>query len=275
MGFAGEFRVGLHDNVHLGAFKTRAAGGNERMTAKAKTRQLVETIGELQYLLYAGADRSLLVVLQGPDASGKDGLIRHVFSGVNPQGVKVTSFGEPSKVEASHDFLWRVHLRTPAKGEIAVFNRSHYEGVLAERVRKLVSREIWAERYAVINSFESLLAESSTEILKFYLHISPEEQLERFRRRLADKSRHWKIEEADYDDRKLWLEYQTAAEEMLGRTSTKIAPWYVIPSDQKWFRNYAISRIILRSLRRMRLRTPEPQADIQKIKRKFHDEAEE
>ncbi|WP_395331795.1 PPK2 family polyphosphate kinase [Novosphingobium sp. BL-8H] len=274
MGFAGKYRVDTHDKVRLGALKTRTADGIERNPAKSKTRKLVETIGQFQYLLYAGADRSLLVVLQGPDASGKDGLIRHVFSGVNPQGVKVTPFGEPSKAEASHDFLWRVHLRTPAKGEIAIFNRSHYEGVLAERVRKLVSREIWAERYAMINSFESLLAENGTEILKFYLHISPEEQLNRFRRRLEDKSRHWKIDEADYDDRKLWREYQTAAEEMLGRTSTKIAPWYVIPSDHKWFRNYAVSRIILRSLRRMQLRTPPVQADIQEIKRKFHDTAE-
>ncbi|WP_185999045.1 PPK2 family polyphosphate kinase [Novosphingobium aerophilum] len=273
MGFAGKFRVHPHDTVHLGALGTRACRSMERIPTKAKTRRLVESIGDSQYLLYAGADRSLLIVLQGPDASGKDGLIRHVFSGVNPQGVKVTPFGEPSEAEARHDFLWRVHRRAPAKGEIAIFNRSHYEAVLAERVRKLVPREIWAERYALINSFEALLAENGTEICKFYLNISAEEQLMRFRRRLEDKSRQWKIDEADYSDRKLWREYQAAAEEMLRRTSTKIAPWYVIPSDHKWFRNYAVSRIILRSLRRMRLRTPRVQADIAEIKRKFHDAA--
>lgn len=275
MGFAGKFRVHPHDAVHLDALETRACRSTERIPTKAKTKRLVESIGDSQYLLYAGADRSLLIVLQGPDASGKDGLIRHVFSGVNPQGVKVTPFGEPSEAEARHDFLWRVHRRTPAKGEISIFNRSHYEAVLAERVRKLVPREIWAERYALINSFESLLAENGTEICKFYLHISAEEQLKRFRRRLEDKSRQWKIDEADYDDRKLWREYQAAAEEMLRRTSTKSAPWYVIPSDHKWFRNYAVSRIILRSLRRMRLRIPPVQADIAEIKRKFHDTAGE
>lgn len=273
MGFFRRYRVDPGDKARLDKLDTRGSEHVDRDLTKTRTRGIVERISDLQYLLHANAERSLLVVLQGPDASGKDGLIRHLFAGVNPQGVRVVAFAEPSEVEARHDFLWRVHRRAPAKGQIAVFNRSHYEAVLVERVHRLVSRETWTERYGMINSFEALLAQNGTAILKFYLHISADEQLERFRRRLDDTSRHWKIDEADYADRERWRDFEEAANDMLERTSTKIAPWFVIPSDHKWYRDYAVSRIILRSLKRMHLHTPPAEANIGAIRRKFHDAA--
>jgi len=227
-------------------------------------------MAELQNLLYADAAQSLLIVLQGLDAAGKDGVIRHVFNGMNPQGVSVACFKQPSKVEADHDFLWRAHQHAPARGEVAIFNRSHYEDVLVVRVHDLVPRAVWSKRYEAINDFERNLVRNGTTILKFCLHISPEEQLARFGQRLEDKQRNWKISEADYTEREKWPDYIEAYEEALAETSTKRAPWYVIPSNHKWFRNLAISQIITSTMQEMGLKLPPVRVDLAAIRRKYH-----
>jgi PPK2 family polyphosphate:nucleotide phosphotransferase len=227
-------------------------------------------MNKLQYLLYADGSQSLLVVLQALDAGGKDGVVRHVFSAMNPQGTSVFGFKQPSRQEAAHDFLWRAHLRTPGKGEVVIFNRSHYEDVLIVRVHKQEPKAVWSKRYDLINDFEQMLTENGTRILKFYLHISPVEQLERFKQRLDDPARHWKISEADYSERKLWPDYIEAFEEAMERTSTKHAPWFVVPSNHKWFRNFAISAIVADTLEDMKLKLPPTQVDIAEIRRKYH-----
>jgi PPK2 family polyphosphate:nucleotide phosphotransferase len=230
----------------------------------------VERMDQLQYLLYADGNQSLLVVFQALDAAGKDGVIRHVFSGMNPQGTFVYGFKQPSKEEAAHDFLWRAHVRTPGKGEVVIFNRSHYEDVLVVRVHQLVPRSVWSKRYDLINDFETMLTQNGTKILKFFLHISPEEQLSRFKQRLDDPSRHWKISETDYSERELWPKYVEAYEEALALTSTKHAPWYIIPANHKWFRNLAVSEIIADSMEEMGLKLPPTHVDIADIRRKYH-----
>jgi len=231
-------------------------------------------IANLQYLLYADGSRSLLIVLQALDAGGKDGVVRHVFSAMNPQGTSVFGFKQPNAQEAAHDFLWRAHLRAPARGQVVIFNRSHYEDVLVVRVHKLVPKDVWSGRYELINDFEKMLWDNGTAIVKFYLHISPEEQLERFRQRLEDPQRHWKISESDYSERELWPAYIEAFEEAIEKTSTKYAPWYVIPSDHKWFRNLAVSEIVADTMEGMRLRLPPAKVDIAEIRRKYHAAAE-
>jgi PPK2 family polyphosphate:nucleotide phosphotransferase len=230
----------------------------------------VERMCKLQYLLYADGNQSLLVVLQALDAAGKDGVIRHPFSGMNPQGTSVFGFKQPSMSEAAHDFLWRAHGRAPSKGEVVVFNRSHYEDVLVVRVHKLVPHSVWSKRYDLINDFETMLSRSGTTILKFFLHISPEEQLARFKQRLEDPSRHWKISEGDYSERELWPQYVDAYEDAMALTSTKRAPWYIIPSNHKWFRNLAISQIIADTMDEMGLKLPPTHVDIAAIRRKYH-----
>jgi len=235
----------------------------------------VQRMDKLQYLLYADANQSLLVVLQALDAAGKDGVIRHVFSGMNPQGTSVFGFKQPSRDEAAHDFLWRSHLRTPGKGEVVIFNRSYYEDVLVVRVHKLVPKSVWSKRYALINDFESMLAQDGTRILKFFLHISPEEQLARFQQRLDDPSRHWKISESDYSERELWPKYVEAYEEAIAETSTKDAPWYIVPANHKWFRNLAVSQIIADTMSEMGLKLPPTRVDISKIRRQYHAAVQE
>jgi len=239
-------------------------------TAVEETAQGVARMDRLQYLLYADDSRSLLIVLQGLDAAGKDGVIRHLFSGMNPQGTFVAPFKQPTKTELAHDFLWRVHKSAPGKGEVVIFNRSHYEDVLAARVHKLVPRSVWSKRYDLINGFEKMLSENGTCVLKFYLHISPDEQLDRFKQRLDDPARQWKISDSDYSERKLWPKYIEAFEEALERTSTKYAPWYVIPSNHKWFRNLAISQIVADAMDGMHLKLPKPSVDLAEIRRKYH-----
>jgi PPK2 family polyphosphate:nucleotide phosphotransferase len=239
-------------------------------TAKAEIQKHLERLAKLQYLLYADGNQSLLVILQALDAGGKDGVVRHVFSAMNPQGTSVFGFKQPSKLEAAHDFAWRAHLRTPGKGEVVIFNRSHYEDVLVVRVHKLVPKPEWSKRYELINDFEKMLHESGTRILKFYLHISPEEQLERFKQRLDDPQRHWKISDMDYSERELWSDYTEAFEDAMERTSTKHAPWYVIPSNHKWFRDLAISEIVADAMEDMDLKLPPSQVDIAEISRKYH-----
>jgi PPK2 family polyphosphate:nucleotide phosphotransferase len=247
----------------------------DKSTAEAEIAAHIEELRSLQYLLYAEGRRSLLVCLQALDAAGKDGTINHVLGGMNPQGCKVYGFKAPSTEELAHDFLWRVHARTPARGEVVIFNRSHYEDVLVARVHGLVPKEVWSARYDIINEFERGLAANGVHIIKFFLHISAEEQLRRFKQRLDDPARHWKISESDYAERKLWPEYQKAYEDAISRTSTKHAPWYVIPSDHKWFRNLAVSNIIVETLKSLDMQFPEPKVDIKKIRKEYHEAEEE
>jgi PPK2 family polyphosphate:nucleotide phosphotransferase len=271
MDYRERFRVEPGKKVKLSAidpgFKDRH---EDKRSAEDEMGAVLDRLGELQYLLYAENRRSLLVCLQGLDASGKDGTIRHVFGPMNPQGTRVHCFKVPSAQEASHDFLWRAHVHAPARGEVVLFNRSHYEDVLVVRVHGLVPRDVWQARYALINEFERNLVESGVHILKFYLHISEQEQLERFGQRLADPSRRWKISEADYSERKLWPDYVAAYEEALARTSTPHAPWFVIPSNHKWFRNLAVSRIVAETLEQAGMKLPQPTVDIDDIRRKYH-----
>ena len=235
-----------------------------------------QKLHDLQYLMYAEGKRSLLICLQGRDAAGKDGTINHVLGAMNPQGCTVTGFKVPSKEEAAHDFLWRYHQATPAKGHVAIFNRSHYEDVLVVRVHKLVPKEVWSQRYEHINNFEKLLHDNGTHILKFYLHIDPEEQLERFKTRIVDPARHWKISDGDYAERPFWDAYTEAFEAALSKCSTEHAPWFIIPSNHKWFRNLAISQIVADALESLNMKFPEPTVDIDEIKKKYHaiEEAE-
>ena len=230
----------------------------------------LERMEKLQYLLYADGNQSLLVVLQALDAAGKDGVVRHVFSGMNPQGTSVFGFKQPSREEAAHDFLWRAHLRTPGKGEVVIFNRSHYEDVLVVRVHKLVPHAVWSKRYELINDFEKMLSAGGTRILKFYLHISPQEQLSRFAQRLDDPSRNWKISDSDYSERELWPQYLEAYEDAMALTSTKRAPWFIIPANHKWFRDLAVCQIIVDTMDEMGLKLPAAHVDIADIRRKYH-----
>jgi len=221
-------------------------------------------------LLYADGDQSLLVVLQGLDAAGKDGVVRHLFSGMNPQGTSVFGFKQPRKEEATHDFLWRVHQHTPGKGELVIFNRSHYEDVLVVRVHKLAQKPVWSRRYELINDFEKMLSGNGTRILKFFLHISPEQQLSRFKLRLDDPARNWKISDADYSERELWPEYIKAYEDALQLSSSSYAPWFIIPANHKWFRNLAISEIIADTMSEMGLKLPPAHVNMQDIRNKYH-----
>jgi PPK2 family polyphosphate:nucleotide phosphotransferase len=216
----------------------------------------VEKLAALHDLLYAEHKRSLLIVLQGMDAAGKDGTIKHVMSGVNPQGCTVTSFKQPSVQELDHDFLWRVHSAVPPRGGIGIFNRSYYEDVLIARVHELVPPAIWKERYAQINDFETILTENNVCILKFFLHMSSKEQRRRFDERLADPRKNWKASAADFKEREYWAQYQSAYEYVVAKCGTKRAPWYVIPSDHKWFRNFAVGEIVVRTLESFKMRYP-------------------
>lgn len=215
------------------------------------TEALVDELSLLQHRLWAEGRRSLLVVLQAMDAGGKDGTIRKVFTGVNPQGVTITSFKAPTDEELAHDFLWRIHHHTPGAGEIAIFNRSHYEDVLIARVADLVPEAVWRPRYEIIRNFEAALAAAGTQVVKIFLHISPEEQRERFQARLDDPTKRWKFSGADLEVREHWHDYQVAYAEALAETSTESAPWYVIPADRKWFRNWAVLQVLLAHLGEM------------------------
>ena len=230
---------------------------SNRKEAEWEFKQLRKEIISYQEKLYAEGRQKLLILFQAMDAGGKDGTIRKVFQGVNAQGMRVTSFKKPSTLERAHDYLWRVHKAVPQAGKIEIFNRSHYEDVLVVRVDNLVPEETWQERYEQINQFENLLAATGTTILKFYLHISKEEQKERFQSRLDDPAKHWKFSMDDLAKRKLWNAYQLAYEDMLNNCTTEQAPWYIIPADQKWYRNLAIARVIVQALDKMNPQFPE------------------
>lgn len=221
---------------------------------------------KMHTLLAAENKRSVLIVLQGMDTSGKDGTIRHVMNGINPQGCEVTSFKAPSAEELDHDFLWRIHKAVPPKGDIGIFNRSHYEEVLVVRVHDLVPREVWSERYKQINRFEQILSENQVKILKFFLHISKDEQKRRFQQRIDDPDRRWKISQTDFDERKFWDDYTAAYEDVLAKCSTDHAPWFVIPANKKWFRNLAVSHIVAETLESMDMKFPPPTIDVKDLK---------
>jgi PPK2 family polyphosphate:nucleotide phosphotransferase len=223
---------------------------------RKETDDLLERLTELQGDLYADATRAVLVVLQGRDASGKDGLIRKVFGAFNPQGSQVTSFGVPSEIEGRHDYLWRIHLAMPPRGIVGIFNRSHYESVLVERVRGLVSADVWRRRFGHINAFEQMLADEGTIILKFCLHVSPDEQRRRLAERVEDPKKNWKFREGDLEDRALWAEYTAAYADALSQCSTAWAPWYVVPADDKKTRDWLVADTLVRTLEPLHLRPP-------------------
>lgn len=250
----------------LSAVDTREDAGLDKDWTEEALRRERARISDFQERLYAERRRSLLLVFQAIDTGGKDGTIRAVLKGVNPQGCTVASFKVPSSEELEHDFLWRYHARAPGRGMIGVFNRSHYEDVLVVRVKGLVPDEVWRSRYRLINDFERLLTESGTTILKFFLHISRDEQKERLEARLADPAKHWKFDPADLVERKSWDSYQTAFADAIGRCSTPAAPWLVVPADRKWFRNYAVAKTVADTLEAMDPRYPEAPQHIADLK---------
>ncbi len=233
--------------------------------AKETLKALTNRLETLQEVMWAEQKHKLLIVLQGMDTAGKDGAIRHVFTGVNPQGVRVASFKVPTPEELGHDYLWRVHRQTPGSGESVIFNRSHYEDVLVVRVHELATRERWSRRYEHINAFEKLLADEGATILKFFLHIDLHEQKGRLQARLDDPSKHWKFNVGDLKERALWPDYMEAYEDVLNKTSTAHAPWFIVPSNRKWLRNLIISTVIVETLEGLEMAFPEPQDDLDAV----------
>jgi PPK2 family polyphosphate:nucleotide phosphotransferase len=254
-----------------GEHETEAAAGQE-------IGRHLRRLSELQAVLSAQQQHALLVVLQGMDAAGKDGTVKHVFAALNPQAAAAFAFKEPTPEERSHDFLWRVHPRVPARGQIVIFNRSHYEDVLVPRVHGLIDEATWTERYSLIRHFERGLAEAGTTIVKFFLHISRQQQLQRFAQRLDDPTRSWKISPADYAERERWDDYQAAYEDALRATSTRRAPWYVVPANHKWFRNLAVSQIVAHTLEDLHLAYPPPSVNLDEVRQQYqralHEERE-
>lgn len=238
--------------------------------AALETQRNLDSLTALQQKLYAEKKHAVLIILQGIDAAGKDGTCWHVLSAMNPQGTSVTGFKAPTPAELNHDFLWRIHPHTPGLGSVSVFNRSHYEDVLAVRVHNLVPEKVWSHRYDQINAFEELLSSHNVTILKFFLYITPQEQLERFHRRLDDPARRWKISESDYVERARWGDYEAAYKAMLEKCSTEHAPWYLIPSNHKWFRNLAVATIIEQTMADLNMSMPTPTVDIEEIRQKYH-----
>lgn len=268
--FSDEFRAGGRSFAINHCPTATTPGIKSESEAVAATEKIAKKIRALQYKLYAEGKQSLLIVLQGLDAAGKDGTIRHVLGMMNPQGCTVTGFKQPTPEELRHDFLWRIHPHAPAKGTVAVFNRSHYEDVLVTRVHQLCPKSQLQERYEQINAFESLLtSQANTRIIKFFLHISPEEQLNRFAARLDDPEKNWKISAADYTERQHWDAYSDAYEIAITKTSTHNAPWFCIPADNKWYRNYAVANIVLETLESMAPQIPSPSVDLDQIRKKF------
>jgi PPK2 family polyphosphate:nucleotide phosphotransferase len=252
--------------IKLGDIDASDTHGVSKAAAARRLVRNLERLSVLQYELYAEARRALLVVLQGIDAGGKDGTIRHVMSGLNPQGVDVTSFKVPEGEEKRHNYLWRVHKAVPERGKIGIFNRSHYEDVLVVRVHSLAPKQVWSKRYSQINDFERMLSENDVHIVKFLLYISKEEQAKRFRQRIEDRHKNWKFSAADLKEREYWDQYIDAFEDVLRKCSTKWAPWYVIPANHKWFRNLAVSEILVHVLEGMDLKYPKPPSDLAGIK---------
>jgi PPK2 family polyphosphate:nucleotide phosphotransferase len=247
--------LGEWDPNDKGAFPGKKKEGRKRLL------ELNQRLEELQELLYAEHKHKVLIVLQAMDAGGKDGTIRHVFEGVNPQGVRVAGFKKPTPEELGHDFLWRVHKQVPGKGEMVIFNRSHYEDVLVVRVHNLTPQKVWSKRYDHINDFERMLVDEGTTILKFFLHIDLDEQKERLQARLDEPNKRWKFNPDDLEERKLWPKYMKAYEDAISKTSTDWAPWYIVPANRKWYRNLVVGTVIVETLESLDMRCPEPQFD--------------
>lgn len=243
------------DPDDTGSYKKSEAGKAKAKTATAKH---IAKLDQLQERLYANRTRALLIILQGMDTSGKDGTIKHVMSGVNPQGCRVASFKTPSEKELEQDFLWRIHQEVPPKGYIGIFNRSQYEDVLITRVHGLVSKKVVTQRFNQINEFEELLVENGTAVIKLFLHISKDEQKERLTERICDPEKRWKFSEGDVEERKLWDDYMTAFEDLMAATSTERAPWYIVPANRKWYRNLVVAELVVQVLEGMKLSTPPP-----------------
>ncbi len=276
MSYLKRFRVEPGTKVKLRDVDPDSTGKHaSQEAARAEIEDHARRLREIQGLMYAERARALLVILQAMDAGGKDGTVRHVLGNMNPQGCKVVSFKAPSDVERDHDFLWRVHREAPMRGEAAVFNRSHYEDVLIARVHGLVPKRVWSKRYDQINAFEEMLAREGTHVLKFFLHISKGEQLRRFKARLDEPEKRWKISIADYEERKHWDDYVEAYEDALTKCNAEHAPWFIIPANRKWFRNLAVSRIVVEYLEGLDMKLPAPSVDIEQIRRRYHEEAGE
>lgn len=243
-----------------------SAFSGKKENARRELEDLRQELEAQQELLFAEHKHKVLVVLQGRDASGKDGVIRRVFDGVNPQGVRVARFVKPTPEELDHDFLWRVHKQVPGAGEMVIFNRSHYEGVLVERVHNLVPEEVWRRRYGQINEFERSLWQEGTTVLKFLLHIDADEQKQRLMDRLEDPAKHWKFNPGDLDERKLWKEYTRAYEDAIENTSTEWAPWHVVPANRSWYRDLVVSRILVDALKKLDMRYPPLSVDPRSVR---------
>lgn len=273
--FIKEFQVAPGNPVHLRDLDPDYKGDYNKHGALKRVEELRLRMGDLQQRLFAEHKRSLLIVLQALDAGGKDGVIKHVIGSMSADGCHVANFKEPTPQELAHDFLWRIEAQTPGRGEVAIFNRSHYEDVLIVRVHNLVPKSVWSERYEQINDFERRLNQNGTCILKFFLHISEKEQLQRFEQRLDDPAKRWKISEADYSERKYWDDYLRAYEDVFAKCNSEDAPWFVIPADHKWFRDLAVSEIIVSAMESMNFQVPKPTVDIDDIRRKYHAAAKE
>ncbi len=271
MNYSKKFIVNPESIVQLKDFDPDYKGKHEKKkSAKRQIHKFQQRMDEIQYKLFVEHKQSLLIILQAIDAGGKDGVVRHVIGSMNPQGCRVISFKQPTPEELDHDFLWRIESQVPQSGQVVIFNRSQYEDVLIARVHNLVPKEVWSKRYEMINEFEQKLIANHTHILKFFLYISKEEQLQRFKKRLDDTLRQWKISEADYSERKYWAEYESAYEDVLNKCSTKDSPWFIIPSDHKWFRDLAISQIIAATMEKLGIELPKPTVNIADIRKKYH-----
>jgi len=251
--------------IRLDDYDPSETSGLDKSEVAKSCIKTQERIGELQELLYAEHEQRLLIILQGMDTSGKDGTVRHVLGDCSLQGVRVVSFKKPTQMELDHDYLWRVHAQVPGSGEIAVFNRSHYEDVLVVRVHSDRGDGHWKKRFRQINDFERMLAETGTTILKFFLHISRDEQRERLQKRIDDPTKRWKYQHGDLDERKLWKEYMHAYEEALDETSTEYAPWTVVPADHKWYRNYVVGKKIVEAMENLGMKYPQPDLSAEKV----------
>ncbi|MBN1314289.1 MAG: polyphosphate kinase 2 family protein [Anaerolineales bacterium] len=261
-----DFKIKPNSSLRLADHNPGNTGSyTNKQEAKEDLRTNIERLMELQNVLYAEGKHALLIILQAMDAGGKDGVIRHVMGGLNPQGVHVASFKVPTPRELAHDYLWRIHKHTPGKGEISIFNRSHYEDVLVVRVHQLVSENVWSKRYDHINEFERLLADNGVTILKFFLNISKAEQKERFKSRLEEPDKRWKFSRGDLEERKLWPQYMKAFEDAISRCSTEVAPWFIVPSDKKWYRNLVVSNILVETMESLDMHYPAGEQDLDKV----------
>lgn len=261
------YRVLPGTTVRLDEWSTDSTDGfaGDKSTAATELALLNDRLADLQQMLYAESKHKVLVILQGMDSSGKDGTIKHVFRTINPVGVKVANFKRPNDVELAHDYLWRIHEHTPRNGRMVIFNRSHYEDVLVVRVNELVPERVWRRRFEHIRNFEQMLADEGTTIVKVFLHISKDEQRRRLQARIDDPAKHWKFEHGDVAERVHWDAYQRAYEDAIGETSTADAPWFIVPSDRKWYRNLVVSTLLIDKLEALDMRYPEPAAGIDNI----------